>query len=1080
MNAKKPRQNLNSIEPIPFEHGAAKRIPTVFSKIADPKRIRQGMSWQQLMRCLPVALILPVLIGVAYSQQLRLIDLVPNPGVAQGEYVFGRSLDWDDSEIIAGSYPSVHIFDSTTRAHKYRLGADVKLPEAYALGSAVIMTPEHFVSVASQVNRADILYVFRRSDGGLVKTIPSPPLSTYEPSFGADFALQGNRLFVSILHNSPVSGATAVGGVLVYDIRNWVQETQMFRSADGEWFDGFGSSISVEGDILAVGAGRKNAFNGAAYLFNATTRALIAKVTMPVPTANEWFGTSVLLHNGKLYVTSRSAVWEYDGNTGAYLGKYSPSPATGTYDGFGSSLEIVGNGLLAVWSQKFIYQFDTGTRKQIAALRSPLDSGSASTAPGAMKARGDILLTGASGGTDPATSKGALLAFTNAASEPVVEIADATGSETEGAVTVLFKVNPPATREVTVDYRTRQESAREGMDFIAAAGTVKIPAGQTTAELRMTVINDKGYEPKERFFLDILGGTGAVVTPGEVELWITDNDPAFPVTVGNDAQLPLPSFPKDELGETIAAFGSTAFVSCPDVDGSGKFRGGVFVIDLQTRKIVTTLAPAGLADGAYFGQGLAVDNELLAIGTFKSLQSPFAPAIYLYDRKSLTEKMILHPPASDAGGFGQVIALGARHILVGLPYEDRRGFQVGDVLVYDRATGAFMSRIESPSGSLGGQFGFDVQISGGRSIVGGGGRAYCFDLDNNNRMLFEMERSTRDTSHVAGYFGETIQANEKYIAMGNPWDDSFQDNSGSVLVFDAATGTHLHTIRDPSGVANANFGRSISLQGDVLAIPGAARRIHLMDIATGHERMRFTIPYLLAPNSDNGYKQEIVLTSSNVVTGLPWGRANYLGTVLSFSRDKVALQITAAPQLDRQSGLQVGRVMVSNSYPISVSGFRIYVRGLPPGARLQNAAGTGGPDSLPYLLYNQALGPQASVELTAEFYVPDRGSLSSIKYEIEPQGEPEAPIQVAASGMEPSRIIRLNDGSMLIEMGVEAGKTYRIEYACGDLIWKGVSGEVKASSNRLQWIDNGPPKTECHPSEAPTRFYRFVESKSSP
>jgi hypothetical protein len=41
-------------------------------------------------------------------------------------------------------------------------------------------------------------------------------------------------------------------------------------------------------------------------------------------------------------------------------------------------------------------------------------------------------------------------------------------------------------------------------------------------------------------------------------------------------------------------------------------------------------------------------------------------------------------------------------------------------------------------------------------------------------------------------------------------------------------------------------------------------------------------------------------------------------------------------------------------------------------------------------------------------------------------------------------------------------------------------GEVKASSNRLQWIDNGPPKTASHPSEAPTRFYRMVESKSPP
>lgn len=1019
---------------------------------------------------------LPVLAGLAHAQQLRLIDLVPNPGIAAGETSFGRAVDWDDSEILVGSYPSVHVFDSKTREHKYRLGATEKLPEGYALGFNVVMTPEHFVTVASQVNHADILYVFRRSDGSLLKTIPSPPLSNYEPRFGADFALQGNRLFVSILHHPPVSGATAVGGVLAYDIRTWAQEPQMFRAPDGAWFDGFGGSISVEGDILAVGAGSK----GAVYLFHATTRALIAKLTMPGGITNEGFGTAVLLRNGKLYVTSGKSAWEYDAATGAYLGNYAPVPAIGSYESFGSSIELVGNGLLAVWSQKVLYQFDTGTRKQIAALRSPLDTGTALTNPGGMKARGDILLTGASGGTDPATSKGALLAFTVAGIDPVVEIADATGSEAEGAVTVRFKVDPPATREVTVDYRTRQDSAREGMDFIARSGTLTIPAGAATAELKITVVNDGGTEPTERFFLDILGGTGAVVTPGEVELWIMDNDPEFPVAVGLDAQLPLPSFPNDELGRVVAAFGATGYVGCQDVDGSGKLRGGVFVVDLQSRRTTTTLEPAGFADGARYGQGLAVDGELLAIGAAKSRQNPSVPAIYLYDRKTLAERMILYPPSSDAVGFGDRIALGPRHILVGLPFEDRRGYQVGDVLVYDRATGAFLSRIESPSGSLGGQFGVKVIISGGRAVIGGTGRAYSFDLDDNNRLLFEVERDTRDTSHITMDFGLTIQANEKYIAMGNPSDDSFHDNSGSVLVFDAATGAHLHTIRDPSGVVNANFGRSISLMDNVLAIPGAARKVHFMDIATGHERIRFTIPYSLAANSYSAFRQEIVLTGSHVVTGLPWGRANYLGTVLSFSRAKVALKLTAAPQIDRQSGLQVGRVVVSNLFPISVSGFRIYVRGLPPGARLENAAGTGGPESLPYLLYNQRLGPDASVELTVEFYVPDRGNLTSLAFEIEPLGEPEVPIKVAASGAEPSRIVRLNDGSMLIEMGVEAGKTYRIEYASLDFMWKAAGGEVKASSNRLQWIDNGPPKTERHPSEAPTRFYRLVESNSAP
>lgn len=1035
---------------------------------------------QRLLCSLPLILIMLSLTGMSSAQPLRLIDMVPNPGVAEGETSFGRALDWDDTEILVGSHPSVHVFDSVTRQHKYRLGANVTQPLGFAFGTAVIMTPEHFITVSSRVNHRETLYIFRRSNGSLLKTIPSPPMSNQTPRFGADFALEGNRLFVSILHNSTVSGASPVGGVLVYDIRNWTQETQMFRSPDAEWFDGFGSSISVEGNILAVGAGRKNEFQGAAYLFDATTRALIAKVTMPVPAVNSWFGTSVLLRNGKLYVTSRRAVWEYDAATGEYRGNYTPVPAAGYYDGFGSGVELVGNDLLAVWSNKILYQFDTTSREQITTMRSPLDTGTLATRPGEMKARGDILLTGAAGGTDPASANGALLVFTKAGIDPVVGISDATGSEAEEVISIPFVVDPPATVDVTVNYRTRQDSAREGMDYMARSGTLTIPAGETTAKLDITVVDDDGNEPTERLFLEILGGTGAIVTPGEVELWIIDNDPAFPWPVDLNARLPLPSFPDDELGRILAAFGNTGYVGCQDIDGSGKLRGGVFVTDLQSRRITKTLEPVGFVDGARYGQGLAVDGKLLAIGAARSREDPSVPAIYLHDRESLAERMILYPPPLDAGGFGERIALGARHILVGLPFEDRRGFQVGDVLVYDRSTGAFLSRIDSPSGSLGGQFGVEVVIHGGRAVIGATGRAYAFDLDDNNRLLFEVERDTRDTSHITLDFGKSIQANETYIAVGNPWDDSFQDNSGSVLVYNADTGAHLHTFRDPTGSRNANFGRSISLVGDVLAVPGASRRVHFMDIATGHERMHFTLPYTLAPNTYHGFRQEIVLTGSHILTGLPWGRANFLGTVLSFRRVEFGLEITTAPQIDRQTGLMVGRIVVSNKFPVPVGGFRIHVRGLPPGARLENAAGIGGSESLPYLLYNQPLGPYASVELTVEFYVPDRGSLDSLAFEIEPLSEPEPPIEIAASGSEPSRIIRRDDGSMLVEMAVEVGKTYRIEYASEDFIWKAAGGEVTASTNRMQWIDNGPPKTERHPAETPTRFYRLVELHSSP
>ncbi len=830
-------------------------------------------------------LLLAGLVRPASADPLRLIDIIPNPGAAAGEISFGRSLDWDDKEIIIGAYPSVYVFDSQTREYKYRLGESVTLVDGFAFGSKVVMTPDHFLTVSTRVNRQQTLYVFRRSDGGLERTIPTPAGSVQEPGFGSAFALNGNRLFVSILGNTPEGGTTAFGGVYVYDIRDWSREPQMFRPPDGERFDGFGVSIAAEGNILAVGANRKgSSFQGAVYLFDATTRALIAKI--PGDVVDGWYGTSVMLRNGKLYVTSRSAVWEYEAATGNFLGKFNPAPAAGYYDWFGSDVEIVGDALLAVWSDSTLYQFDLGTRQQIVALRSPLDTGTSTTHAGEMKARGDILLTGASGGTDPGTKVGALLAFTRLASEPLVEVSDARGSEKDRGVTVTFRVTPPSSTEVIVKYRTRQDSARAGMDFIARTGSVIIPAGKASGTLRLEVVDDNGSEPTERFFLDLLGGTGAIVTPTEVEVGITDNDTPVTRSIGTGVEVPLPSFTGDKLGGTIAAFGSSAFVGSRDFDGSGLLRGGVFAVDLQTRKVKATIKPTGFVDGAAFGQGLAVDEDLLAVGAFKSRENPAEPAIYLYDRETLAERMVLRPPTADFSGFGTKIALGASHILVGLPYEPRRGFQVGDVLVYDRATGAFLSRIEAPTRILGGQFGLSVTFSGNRAVIGGNGRVFCFDLEDKNRLLFEVERDTRDTSHINLDFGKWFHANESYIVAGNPGDDSFIDNSGSVLIYDAANGALINTVRTRFEVANSNFGNSVSLMGRVLAVTGGNAGVDLVDIPTGHSLLHFTIPSFFVRY---GYLQNVILTDSHVVVGAPWGKGIDLGRVLSFRRDGLEL-----------------------------------------------------------------------------------------------------------------------------------------------------------------------------------------------
>jgi len=42
--------------------------------------------------------------------------------------------------------------------------------------------------------------------------------------------------------------------------------------------------------------------------------------------------------------------------------------------------------------------------------------------------------------------------------------------------------------------------------------------------------------------------------------------------------------------------------------------------------------------------------------------------------------------------------------------------------------------------------------------------------------------------------------------------------------------------------------------------------------------------------------------------------------------------------------------------------------------------------------------------------------------------------------------------------------------------WSTAAGTITGTGGMVQWIDNGPPKTDSHPSTKPSRFYRIMAS----
>lgn len=181
--------------------------------------------------------------------------------------------------------------------------------------------------------------------------------------------------------------------------------------------------------------------------------------------------------------------------------------------------------------------------------------------------------------------------------------------------------------------------------------------------------------------------------------------------------------------------------------------------------------------------------------------------------------------------------------------------------------------------------------------------------------------------------------------------------------------------------------------------------------------------------------------------------------------------VGGAIALDLQTGLFKQTVTITNNNPGALPAFRILVGGLPDGVTVFNAQGEFLGSSL--LLFNQALESGESIELTVEYLQADASGDFEPTFEIELLDPVEN--QNAGEGVEVDRCEVLANGDVLIEFPSQIGATYTVQYSQNGELWTKVIPDVVAGGTRLQWIDNGPPKTASHPSGEKLRLYRVIK-----
>jgi hypothetical protein len=69
---------------------------------------------------------------------------------------------------------------------------------------------------------------------------------------------------------------------------------------------------------------------------------------------------------------------------------------------------------------------------------------------------------------------------------------------------------------------------------------------------------------------------------------------------------------------------------------------------------------------------------------------------------------------------------------------------------------------------------------------------------------------------------------------------------------------------------------------------------------------------------------------------------------------------------------------------------------------------------------------------------------------------------------------RQPDGSFRLRFNTDLNRTYLIQYSDDLSQWKNANGPVVGTGELVEWIDDGPPKTDMHPASVSSRIYRVI------
>ncbi|MEL6739083.1 MAG: FG-GAP repeat protein [Planctomycetota bacterium] len=268
-----------------------------------------------------------------------------------GRAIVGARYD-DDLGVNTGA---AYVFDAATGVLLRTLQPNQPNTE---FGDAVDVDGDFAVIGARVINAGGSAFVYNLNTGDLIHSFPKRGLFGFD-EMGDAVAIDSDAGLVAVgAPGEYVSGLEArIGAVHLFDLTTGAF-IRSFLAGDPEAFADFGASVAIRGDRLLVGApldDNPNVDAGAAYLFDLTTGNQITKLTVettPNPNQFAQLGCDVELTDTLAIVGNRAyyrdffsgagAAFVYDATDGALVARLLPE-VPGFGDAFGAGVGIDGS-----------------------------------------------------------------------------------------------------------------------------------------------------------------------------------------------------------------------------------------------------------------------------------------------------------------------------------------------------------------------------------------------------------------------------------------------------------------------------------------------------------------------------------------------------------------------------------------------------------------------------------------------------------------------------------------------------------------------------------------------------------------